>query len=409
MQQVKVPEQRKGSESKSERALDRLNLSLGDVRDVFEPYLAILLSADRHWNPSQVGIALSTTSIAGIVAQTPTGALVDAYGRKRWLIAVANLAIAISYMVIIHAQTLFVVVAAQAVIGISAVIVGSAVAAISLGLVGKEHLEKRIGRNEAFNHAGNVLAAVIAGLLARFVDNIWVFYFLMILCGATIYSVLQIRHQNIDDAKARGEDTENQNSEKASIKDLLSDRRLLIFGSCVILFYLASAAQLPLISQVLTNGKQNSSPIYISVAIAIAQLIMIPVAAWAGKAANSWGRKPLLLISFAAVTIRALLYTLNHNPWFLISLQILDGIATGIFTVVIVIIVADLTQGTGRFNLAQGAINTTVGIGAALSNLGSGFLVKAVGYNIGFITLGAIASVGFSWFWFAMPETKNGS
>lgn len=112
------------SKSTSVRSLDRLNLSLGDVRDVFEPYLAIFLAAARHWNPAQVGIALSTTSIAGILAQTPTGALVDASRHKRLMIATATLAVAISYMVIVNFSALPAVVAAQAVIGISAVIVG---------------------------------------------------------------------------------------------------------------------------------------------------------------------------------------------------------------------------------------------------------------------------------------------
>lgn len=135
---------------------------------------------------------------------------------------------------------------------------------------------------------------------------------------------------------------------------------------------------------------------------------MIPVAAWAGKSADSWGRKPLLLIAFIAVILRAFLYTLSTNPLFLVSMQVLESIASGIFTVLLVIVVA-LTQGTGRFNVAQGAINTMVGIGAALSNLGSGFLVKAAGYKVGFIALGVIAVIGLVWFWIAMPETKKSS
>ncbi|MBW4572135.1 MAG: MFS transporter [Tolypothrix carrinoi HA7290-LM1] len=393
------------SKSSSVAALDRVNLSLGDVRDVFEPYLAIFLTADRNLNPAQVGIAISITSIAGILAQTPLGAVVDASRDKRRLIAIATLTVAISYMVIVHFPAFLAVIAAQGMIGISAVIVGPAVAAASLGLVGKERLEKRVGRNEALNHTGNVVAAIVAGILGQFVGRAWIFYFFVILCILTIVSVFQIRKKDIDNTKARADDREN--TERASMKDLLSDRTLIIFASSVILFYLANAALLPLVSQELTGGKQNAPSLYVSAAVIVAQLIMIPVATWAGTTANKWGRKPLILIAFAAVLIRALLYTLNRNPWFLVSVQVLDGIASGIFTVLVVVVVADLTQGTGRFNLAQGAINTTIGIGAALSNLGSGFLVKAAGYHIGFMTLAGIAAVGLSWFWLAMPETKK--
>ena len=393
-------------------ALDRVNLSLGDVRDVFEPYLAIFLTADRHLNPAQVGIALSTTSMVGILAQTPLGAVIDASSDKRRLIAIATLTFAISYMVIVHFPAFLAVIAAQGMIGISAVIVGPAVAATSLGLVGKEHLENRVGRNEALNHTGNVIAAIVAGILGQFVGRVWIFYFFVILCILTIFSVFQIRKKDIDNTQARGD--EGENTERASMKDLLSDaygglrlRTLIIFASSVILFYLANAALLPLVSQELTGGKQNAPSLYVSGAVIVAQLIMIPVAAWAGTTANEWGRKPLILIAFAAVLIRAFLYTLSRNPWFLMSVQVFDGIASGIFTVLVVVIVADLTEGTGRFNLAQGAINTMIGIGAALSNLGSGFLVKAAGYHIAFMTLAAIAAIGLGWFWLAMPETKK--
>lgn len=393
------------SKSSSVAALDRVNLSLGDVRDVFEPYLAIFLTADRHFNPAQVGIAISITSIAGILAQTPIGAVVDASGDKRRLIAIATLTAAISYMIIVHFPAFWAVIAAQGMIGISAVTVGPAVAAASLGLVGKERLEKRVGRNEALNHTGNVVAAIVAGILGQFVGRAWIFYFFVILCILTIVSVFQIRKKDIDNTQARADDRENK--ERASMKDLLSDRTLIIFASSVILFYLANAALLPLVSQELTQGKQNAPSLYVSAAVIVAQLIMIPVAAWAGTTANKWGRKPLILIAFAAVLIRALLYILSRNPWFLVSVQVLDGIASGIFTVLVVVVVADLTQGTGRFNLAQGAINTMIGIGAASSNLVSGFLVKAAGYHIGFMTLAGIAAVGLSWFWLAMPETKK--
>ena len=402
------------SRRQSLKALDRLNLSLGDVRDVFEPYLSIYLAVNHHWNPAQIGIAISTTSVAGILAQTPAGALVDSLRQKRLLVAISTLAVAVCYIVIVRFSALPIVVGAQAIIGASAIIVGPTVAAISLGLVGPEHLEKRIGRNEAFNHTGNVASATVAGLLGQFIGLEWIFYLFAVLCVATIASVFRIQEKCIDYSLAHGGEGDAEEAEakpdsnnKASIKDLLSDRRILIFAAAVVLYHFGNAAQLPLVSQELSGGKATGVSFYVSACIVVAQLIMIPIAPWTAAKANSWGRKPIFLIAFAIVPLRALLYTLNSNPYFLISVQILDGIAAGIFSVLVIIVVADLTKGTGRFNLAQGAINTTIGIGASLSNLVAGFVVKAAGYRTGFFTLAAIAAVAFGLFLVAMPETKE--
>ncbi|MFO0957110.1 MAG: hypothetical protein U0800_06535 [Isosphaeraceae bacterium] len=97
--------------------------------------------------------------------------------------------------------------------------------------------------------------------------------------------------------------------------------------------------------------------------------------------------------------IRGLLYTLTANPFLLVGIQLLDGIGAGIFGVVSVLVVADLTRGTGRFNLTQGAMATATGIGAALSNLLTGYIVKRAGFDAGFLGAGrdrrgAVRSLG---------------
>ncbi|WP_373544263.1 MFS transporter [Chamaesiphon sp.] len=387
---------------RSLQALDRLNLSLGDVRDVFEPYLAIFLTAERQFDPAQVGIILAIANIAGIIAQTPIGAVVDASKYKRQLIAISSVAIAIGYLMIINVRSFPVILLAQAGIGIAAVTIIPAVSAISLGLVGQERFSRRIGRNETFHRSGNVVTAIIAGILAQITGLAWIFYLLIFLCIATTILVFQIRDRDIDNTAARaGGDDRSQTSGM----DLLKDRPLLTFGLAVFLFYAANAA-LPLLSQHLTGGQATAASGFISAFIGVAQLTTIPVVIWASKAADVWGRKPLLLVAFAATTVRALLYGLNANPWFVLWVQTLDGLAAGILAVAIAIVVADLTKGTGRFNLAQGGIYTTIGIGAAVGNLASGFLAKTAGFPIAFLMLSAVAALGSGWLWFAMPETK---
>jgi MFS family permease len=164
---------------------------------------------------------------------------------------------------------------------------------------------------------------------------------------------------------------------------------------------------LPLVGQKVTEGLDRASSVLMSACIIAAQLVMVPIALLASRFAETWGRKPLFLIGLAVLPIRGLLYTLTINPYLLVGIQLLDGIGAGIFGVVAVLVVADLTRGTGRFNLTQGALATATGLGAALSNLLTGFVVKAAGFNAGFLMLSAIAFAGFLFHLTLMPETLS--
>lgn len=105
--------------------------------------------------------------------------------------------------------------------------------------------------------------------------------------------------------------------------------------------------------------------------------------------------------------MRGVLYTFTRNPFLLIAVQCMDGLGAGIFGVVAVLIVADLTKGTGRFNAAQGAVATAQGTGAFLSNIVAGIIARHAGANVAFLFLGAIALAGLIFFWLLMPETKD--
>ena len=187
---------------------------------------------------------------------------------------------------------------------------------------------------------------------------------------------------------------------------MLRDRRLLAFSVAVALFHFANAAMLPAIGQELGQNKP-AAPMYMAACIVVAQLVMIPTALMAGKLAASWGRKPVFLIGFAVLPIRGVLYTLTDNQYLLVAIQALDGIGAGIFGVVSVLVIADLTRGTGRFNVTQGAVATALGIGASLSNVVVGFIIAATGYNTAFLTLAGIALVALLVFYFLVPETSS--
>jgi MFS family permease len=397
---------------KSLRSLDYLNLFLADVRDGVGPYLSVYLKASQHWNPAQIGIAMSASTIATVIAQTPAGALIDRLRQKRTLIVLAAAFVSLGCIGIALIPTLPVVIACQVLIGVAAAVFPPAIAAITLGLVGHRRLDRQVGRNEAFNHGGNVLAAVLAGLIGQFVARKGIFFLVAAMAIGSAIAVRQIREREIDHDRARGAEDGETSQEAHSphheegIIHLLSDRRLLFFVSAVVLFHFANAAMLPLVGQRLAEGKGMDPTVYMSACIIVAQLVMIPSANLAGRLATA-GRKPIFLLGFGVLPIRGVLYTLSNNPYFLVSVQILDGVAGGIFGVLSVLMIADLTRGTGRFNITQGMLNTAIGIGAGLSNLLAGFVVEKTGYNGAFLMLAAIAVVACAVFWFLVPETKH--
>ncbi len=404
-----MPPADKTSSTQSLRALDTLNVFLADVRDGLGPYLAIYLLATHHWDAASIGIAMSAMGIATVVAQTPAGALIDKLRQKRLLIVIACVLVAVACVAMTIWVNLPAIVTAQAIVGIAAAIFPPAIAAISLGMVGPRRLSPRIGRNEAFNHAGNVGAAVLAGLIGPFIAREGIFYLVAAMAIPSIVAVLFIKEQDIDHRLARGAKSETGPAEEtiSGFAALLTDRRVLIFALTVTLFHFANAAMLPLAGQLLSLGKATGASLYMSACIITAQLVMIPVAVFAGTFSERWGRKPIFLIAFAVLPVRGFLYTVSDNPFFIVAVQLLDGVAAGIFGVVAILMVADLTRGTGRFNITQGAIATALGIGAALSNLMAGYIVSSAGYDAAFLTLAGIAALALAIFYFAMPETRE--
>lgn len=391
------------------RALDCLNLFLADVRDGVGPYLAIYLLATQHWDPASIGIAMSAMGVTTVVAQTPCGALIDALTQKRLLIGLAALLVGVSCAAITVFPTFGFIMTAQALNGIAAAIFPPAVAAITLGIVGPHHFAARMGRNEAFNHAGNVGAAALAGLAGYLLGREWIFYLVAAIAAASIVSVLFIDEQDIDHDVARAATPNHSGTSDtgSSVTALLARRELVIFAVSVTLFHFANAAMLPLAGQLLSQGKATGASLYMSACIIAAQLVMIPVAALAGTQADRWGRKPIFLIGFGVLPLRGCLYVLSDDPFFIVAVQLLDGIGAGIFGVLWVTVVADLTKGTGRYNLTLGAVATAHSIGAALSNAVAGYVVHLWGYNAAFLTLAGIAACALTIFYWAMPETKE--
>jgi predicted MFS family arabinose efflux permease len=388
------------------RGLDWLNFFLADVQTGVGPFLAIYL-AGHNWNEERVGLALTVGGIAGILTQTPAGALVDHLRSKRVLIFAGVIALAVGALLIALVPTFWSVMSAQVLIGGTSSIFGPVICAVSLGIVGRAAFDARQGRNQTFNSAGNVTAAVLMGLLGYFISNRCIFFFVAVCTLPTILALLLIRPAEIDYERARGAREGDKDAKPVGALALLKEGPLLIFLVCAVMFHFANAAMLPLLGEMLAKGQGRSSMMFMSACVVTTQLVITLLASWTGRKAGSWGRKPLLLVAFGVLPVRAVLYTLTANTVALVAIQILDGVAAGIFGVVSVLVIADLTQGTGRFNVTLGAISTAVGIGAALSQVIAGSIVHHFSSNAGFLFLAAVALAALTVLCFFMPETLN--
>jgi predicted MFS family arabinose efflux permease len=388
------------------RGLDWLNFLLADVQTGVGPFLAIYL-AGYKWNEERVGLALTVGGIAGILAQTPAGGLVDFLRSKRALVAAAVAALAAGALLIALFPSFWPVMGAQVLIGGTSSVFIPAICAMSLGIVGRAAFDIRQGRNQTFNSAGNVVAAVSMGFLGYFVSNRSIFFFVAALAVPTILVLLLIRPGEIDYELARGASDGERGGKAGSVRVLLQDRPLVIFLVCAVMFHFANAAMLPLLGEMLAKGRGRSSMLFMSACVVTTQFVITLIASWSGREAGTWGRKPLLLIAFGVLPIRGVLYTLTSNTALLVAIQVMDGVGAGIFGVVSVLVIADLTRGTGRFNLTLGAITTAVGIGAALSQAIAGSIVHHVSFRAGFLFLAGVALAAFAILYFFMPETRN--
>ena len=392
---------------RSLKGLDWVNLLMADVKDGVGVYLSVFLLTVRDWDPQQIGIVIAVPGIIGILVQAPAGGFIDHTKYKRLLLIVASLVIAVCCLVIILSGAFYAVFLSQAFVGLTQSVYAPCVAAITLGIVGHARLSQRIGRNESFNHLGNMLAAIVAGLLGRFVSYEAIFYFSIFQCLALVLGVLVIREKDIDHELARAASDKNQEEVgRSGVMSLLTNRSILVFTIAMMLFHLANAALLPLVGQKMGLVDKANSSLYLSAAIIMAQGVMVLVATYASRASEN-GRKKIMLLSFLLLPVRALLFAFINNPYALTGIQLLDGIGAGIFGVVSILMIADLSKGTGRFNLLQGVVYSAIGLGAALSSIIGGIIVKQFGYPIGFASLAGIGVLATLFFAFVVPETSN--
>jgi MFS family permease len=246
------------------------------------------------------------------------------------------------------------------------------------------------------------------GAVAYYSSNQAIFFLTAAFGIPALLALAQIRSADIDPDLARG-GTRHRESGRwfEAFADMARSRALLVFVSAIVLFQLSNAALLPIMAGSLTNRVPESAAMIVAICILAPQFVVAAIAPWVGRLAQSIGRRPLLTLCFLPLCIRSAMFATSPEPLLIVAVQLLDGISAAILGVLVPLIIADITRGTGHFAFAQGVIGVAVGIGAALGTTLAGFIADRFGDVAAFMFLGSVGGCGVLLAFALMPETRE--
>jgi MFS family permease len=399
---------------RSHRSLDWFSFFLADIQAGFGPFVAIYLTA-HSWTQLDIGLVLTASGLVALVGQLPAGALVDAVRSARLVAGVALLAICASALTMAVWPMFPVVLSARAMHAAASCVLGPAIAVISLSLVGHAGLGERIGRNARFASIGAGVSAAAMGACGYWLSDRSILFLTAILVVPALVALARVRTRNTEFINAELINAEllEPTAQRADTpiaevraRQLFRNRQLLIFAACIALFQLANAAMLPLMGGILTMHANSWAAIIVAACVVVPQLVVVGMAPWVGRHAQSFGHRPLMLLCFGALIVRALLFAFVIDPFAVVAIQVLDGISAAIIGVMFPLVVADITRDTGRYSLALGIVGSAVGVGAALSTILAGYLFDQFGRGAAFFSLAGVAAVGAMLVLVLMAETR---
>jgi MFS family permease len=364
-----------------------VNFFMADMQSGVGPFVGVFL-LERGWTSGLIGTALSIGNIAGMLIATPVGGFIDTSRRKRAWVIVPGIAVVAASSIILLWQGFWAVTASQIATSIAGAAIVPAVTGITLGMVGQRGFNRQNGRNQAFNHAGNMLGAAVSGLLGWQLGYFAVFLLAAAFGAVTVACVLMIPPKAIDNRAARGSKEDDPESQPHGLSVLLKHKPLLVLALALAVFHLGNAAIVPLYGMSAVSADKANGPGFVATTIVIAQGVMIIASIAAMYVAEKRNYWLILLGSFLVLPLRGISAYFLSGWWGVVPVEILDGIGTGLQSVAVPGMVARSLYGTGRVNLAQGAVITIQGAGAAFSPALGGWIAQWVGFSPTFLVLG---------------------
>ncbi len=387
---------------RSLQALCLTSFFIADVRDGLGPFLGIFLT-QRHWQPDDIGLLMTAGGVAGLLATLPAGFITDASKNKRLILALLCVLITGTTLLLWLSQANAVVAFSQIVSGICAAFVGPLITGITLGLTGQQGFSAQMGKNEAFNHGGNFITALIAGGIAWYWGIGGIFILMTCTMLLTLIALTGIRNSDIDDNAARGLES-GASAQVPDFSVLAKNKPLLITGLTLLLFHLANAALLPMLSMRVAAAPGAVNPgLYAAATVIISQMVMIPVAIWTAGRIDKVGYWRLIMLALLIMPVRAALAASSAAPLMMVPVQILDGCAAGVLGVVVPSFIVVLLRGNGHVNAGQSVVMLMQGVGAAMSPALTGMIAGHYSFATAFSVLSVIALTALLIWWRYAP------
>jgi MFS family permease len=392
--------------TRSERALDALNFFVANFQTGFGPFISVYLTG-VGWTQGAIGAALSAGTVAGMLSQVPGGMFVDALRSKQAAAAVAIGTIMASALAIALWPALLPIALAEILHAFASSVLGPAIAAVSLALVIPSAFGERLGRNARYLAIGNAFAAGLMGTFGYYIGDRAVFLLTAALGIPALVALEMIRDADMARPKLRPMTALAPEPKRDDWSwRILADHRLLAYCLCVSIFQLANAAMLPIAAGMVTKRAGSEAQLVIAACIVAPQLVTGVISPWAGRAAEAWGRRPILLLGFAALPIRGILFAGIVDPFLMVLIQVLDGLSAAALGVLTPLIVADITRDTGHYTTCLGVVGLAIGGGATLSTTVAGLVADHFGSTAAFLSLGAAGLCATTLVGILMPETR---